>query len=411
MNEIQSHMHPSRLIHIIAIVLLQIGCTSKKITPIQFQARDYEFNQAIRKVLSKSIDVSYGATKYSFVSEHHKLLQTLEINDTVKIPLSDSIWSTMISQYHLTSAKDYIVGKAKDYDIIMINENHYLPKHRHFLKTLLPDLYAQGYRLLALEAIGMLGDGTMYDKDLNDRGYPTIHTGFYTKEPEFSMLIREAISIGYHIIGYDEGSSYGYFGGDREERGAENILRQVDSLNHQSKLIILCGWDHLKEGHSGTYWEYALAERLKQKTKKDILSINQTEYNERLTLGFEKSLLQKLDLEHSSIFVHNKNNNPLDLSKDSTWYDLFVIHPRTKFVEGIPDWVLSEGSTWQFDLSKLLMEPPYKIFVFENKDAVEKASPIYVMESAIKESQIKVPTRGKSIKLVVKNHKESVLIE
>ena len=402
-------MNPSHLILFIAIVLLQIGCTSKKSTPIQFQSNDYEFNQEIAKIVSNSGDVSYGATRYSFVSEHYKLLKTLEINDTTKQSLPDSIWDTISDLYTAVPAKNYILDRAEQYDIIMINENHYVPRHRHFVKSLLEGMYERGFRYLALEAIGMLGDGTMYDKELNERGYPTIHTGFYTKEPEFSLLIREAISLGYHIIGYDEGSTFGYSGGDREQRGAENILRQLESLNPEGKLIVYCGWDHIKEGHSGTYWEYALAERLKQKTNKDVLTINQTEYSERLELNYEQPLMQRLDVQLPSVLVDNIGT-PLDISQDTSWYDIFIIHPRTKFENHIPSWILNEGPAVQYDLKKVAFEPPYKIFVFEKGDNVGIASPIYVMESLTKEPSLGIPSRGKSIKVVITNKKESTLI-
>lgn len=395
---------------IIFLVLVTISCNQKTVTPITFSSRDYEFNEEISNTLKQSGEVGFSATRFSFVSEHKKLLESLEYGDTVKHIMTNSEWGRLeISDNHL-NAKDYIVSKAKEHDIIMFNENHFLPRHRNFVRSLLPDLYELGYRYLAIEAIGMLGDGSMYDKDLIARGYPIIHTGHYIKEPEFSMLIRTAIEHKYSIIGYDEGSSYGYSGGEREERGANNILSQMELDGNQGKLIVLCGWDHLKEGKSGTYWEYALAERLKQKTNKDPLTINQTEYNERLNRGYEKSLMQKIETDES-IVLTKIDKQPLDLSTDTSWYDAFVIHPRTKFKVGMPNWILEEGPIKKYNLSDLDIMLPAKILVFDSKDDVSLASPIYVCEVSDNKEKIIIPTRGKKIKLVVTNKKESVLIE
>ena len=384
------------------------ACDQQSIHSIEFDSRGYEMNSEIEASFISSNEVGLTATRYSFVSEYQKLLQTLEKNDSIKNTLEESTWDALNSK--TISADDYILQQAANHEIIMFNENHYLPRHRHFVKTLLPKLYNLGYRYLALEAIGMLGDGNMFDVDLAERGYPMKYTGHYLKESEFSSLVRKAIELNFHIIGYDEGSRHGYSGGAREVRGAENILSQIDSIGNLGKLIVLCGWDHLREGNSGTYWEYALAERLKQKTNNDPLTINQTEYNERLHREYEEPLMQKIETNQSIILV-DQNNHPIDLAEDTAWYDAFVIHPRTKFKHGIPNWILEEGPIKKFSLSKITFEPPYKIFVFESGDDVKLAAPIFVSEHKEKNEKVIVPTRGKKIKLVVTNMKESVLIE
>ncbi len=392
---------------IILTILFGLSCNRQSVKSIEYQSNGYDFNDEIINTLNQTEEIAFCATSFSFVSEYELLLKTLEKKAKPKKVLSDSTWLEITSNYKNIKAEDFILEKAKEHEIIMFNENHFIPKHRNFVKKMLPKLFKLGYRNLAIEAIGMLGDGTMYDKELTNRGYPIVHTGHYIKEPEFSLLIREAINLGFNIIGYDEGSSFGYGGADREERGAENIISQI---NNKDKLIVLCGWDHLKEGNSGTYWDYALAERLKQKTGKDPLTLNQTEYTERFNREFEKPLLQRVEVNESTILV-NSNNEPLDLSKDISWYDAFIIHPRTKFVNGIPNWVLEEGEIKEYDFSNLKIKTPFKIFVFESTDDIKLASPIFVSEVSNINKKIEIPTRGKNIKLIVTNKKESLLIE
>ena len=379
-------------------------------TPIKFDTKDYQFEKEITATLEQNKDISFSATRFSFVSAHEKLLKSLERNSELQEPLSDSVWNAINLEFTPINADDHILAEAESHDIIIFNENHYLPRHRNFVSSLLSELYEQGYRFLALEAIGMLGNGNMFDVKMAARGYPMRYTGFYTKEPEFSMLIRRAIDLGFHIIGYDEGSSFGYSGGEREARGAENIIRQLSESGVEGKLVVLCGWDHLREGESGTYWEYALAERLHQKTGKDPLTVNQTVYNERLTKEYEEPLMQMLDNSESIVLV-NKQGESIDLTENTTWYDMFVFHSRTKFNYGIPDWVLKDGPTRIVDHTKVGITYPLKVFVFQKDDDVAIAAPIYVTEVNSQNDELTVPSRGLQIKVVVSNGTESYLIE
>lgn len=392
-----------------SLIVLSIGCSQNIISPISYDSRDYEFNEEILKVLSEGGDVGFSATRFSFVSEYKQILETYERSDSIQSILPDSVWKKLSGNLLNSNAQEYILQKATEHEILMFNENHFLPRHRNFVKRLLSDLYNLGYRYLAIEAIGMLGDGTMWDKELVERGFPLKYTGHYIKEPEFSLLLREAMALNFHIIGYDEGSRFGFSGGEREERGAMNILTQMDSIGTDGKLIVLCGWDHIKEGSSGSYWEYALAERLKQKTSKDPFTINQTEYNERVNRSMEHPLMQRVEAEESLILMR-EDIESLNLIEDPNWYDSFVIHPRTKYKDGIPIWILEEGPIMKFDLSKVELETPFKVFAFESSDEVEMAAPIYVCEVNDVNQKVLIPTRGKEIKLVVTDKNTSFLI-
>lgn len=100
------------------------------------------------------------------------------------------------TDYELQPAKKYIVEKAKSEKIIIINEAHNQPLHRVFTTTLLNELYALGFRYCAIEALSE-------DSLLNIDKYPKWTTGYYSAEPQFGNLIREALSIGYKLIAYE----------------------------------------------------------------------------------------------------------------------------------------------------------------------------------------------------------------
>ena len=56
---------------------------------------------------------------------------------------------------------------------------HHVPRDRAFLLTLLRGLYERGFRYFAAETLNPKDTG------LQARGYPTLQTGYYTREPVF----------------------------------------------------------------------------------------------------------------------------------------------------------------------------------------------------------------------------------
>ena len=62
---------------------------------------------------------------------------------------------------------------------------------------LLPQLRAEGFDYFAVE--------TLYQTDtaLAARGYPTADSGFYTAEPISAEMVRTALKLGFHVVGYE----------------------------------------------------------------------------------------------------------------------------------------------------------------------------------------------------------------
>jgi hypothetical protein len=388
----------------IFILLLFSACRSKVPKEIHFDLGDYQFNSAIEQLLNQTNDGGLAATRYSFVSENKKLIAALSTNADTIAPISQKSWESIQNQYSFHDAKEYIIKEAGKYDFLLINEAHFIPQHRNFVRQLIPELSQLGYSNLALEGIGMMSAGGQYDQEIELRGYPTTRTGFYIKEPEFGNLIREAVNHGFTIIGYDEGS-----GEEREILGAKNILNAIQ--NSKGKTIVLCGWDHIKEVETGTYWEYALAGRIRQYTNKDVLTVNQTVYYEREERIFEDSVYQWVEVNDPKVLL-DSNGASFDVQKNKEWYDIFIFHPRTKYQNGIPDWILKTNEIINFKLTDTELDCPCKIFVFDRRDDINKAVPIYIMEVEYMPKKVHVPTLGAhNIKVVISNKNKSFLIE
>lgn len=134
-----------------------------------------------------------GATELSFSGYYQDVLHTWDKNGLRKpnTTVEDSLYFVNTKKLN---AKDYILEQSKNTDIIIINEAHHMAQHRMFTKSLLKDLYANGYRYLGLEAL--------FETTINYRKYPVIESGYYTKEPEFGNLIAEALKLGFTLFNY-----------------------------------------------------------------------------------------------------------------------------------------------------------------------------------------------------------------
>lgn len=392
-------------IRFIIFFLLIIGCKSDKIEEIYFDLGDYKFNSEIEYYLKQTKDSGFAATDFSFVSEHKKIINSISLySDTIKT-INPEHWEAIKKQYAPQDAIEFILNKSKDHDFILINEAHYIPQHRNFVSRLLKGLSLNGYKYLALEGFGKVKKGRILNKRIEQKGHPTIHLGTYIKEPEFGNLIREAIELDYSFIGYDQGA-----GEEREMNGARNILNAIDEDGNKGKTLVLCGWDHIKEGETGNYWGYALAQRIKEYAGLDPLTINQTQYSEMQTTVLEDSLYQMTNFEQPTVMLDIKQES-IDLERDKNWYDIFVFHPRTKYFKAVPNWILHTKKLKEFSLPNIEIDSPFKILLYEESDDIETAVPVYIKELAKLQTKIKMPVdESKEYKLVLTNKNRAYLI-
>jgi hypothetical protein len=231
--------------------------------------------------------------------------ETLNIIDT------KAITSNIISK---------IINDAKENKLIMINENHYFPNHRLFVLELLPKLKEIGYETIALEALSPKQDSLL---NLNS-GYPKLQTGFYTKEQNYSNLIRKAKELDFTFVGYENRDKTI----DREVGQAENLYNKTFKKNPNKKVIVLLGIDHLleKETPEGKEW---MAKVFIDKYSINPLTISQTHLNHyRSEIKENYSLIEGKEFKNhilNSIDYILINNN----SKNTMFNDFF--HYKNNF--------------------------------------------------------------------------------
>ncbi|MGI4833347.1 MAG: hypothetical protein ACRYFK_07780 [Janthinobacterium lividum] len=146
--------------------------------------------------------------------------------------------------------------------VVMFNEEHTQPRGRWLVGSLLPALYRQGFRYLALEALEAADSA-----GLRQRGYPVAASGFYTNEPHFGNLIRQARQLGFRLIAYDALSA------DRERDEARNLIAATLGPHPQARVVVLAGHGHINEASSAQ----SMAAWVHKLTGIDPLTIEQTQ--------------------------------------------------------------------------------------------------------------------------------------
>jgi len=166
-------------------------------------------------------------------------------------------------------AMDMLPKLTKDRRVVILNEVHDNPETRLLAYALLGPLREQGFDTVALETI------SNDDSALGSRGYPVFKSGYYTREPTMARLVREALRLGFHVVGYDSLSAGGNDVALREQAQAEQLAKIVSSgAGH--RVFVVAGMAHAYK-KAGTYLQGVdpMAARLAAILKTDPLSIDQ----------------------------------------------------------------------------------------------------------------------------------------
>ena len=319
----------------------------------------------------------------TYVGAYQELYERNKYQDSTIVEAMEEITKT----YSPTNAKELILKMASAEQLVIINESHHRPEHRKFTADLLSDLYKQGFRYLALEAImsNSRSEFTKYpenkyylgDTTITERGYPLMKpcSGTYVKEPAFGNMIREALSLGYQIVGYEK------LGKERELYQAKNLAR-IFEYDPSAKMVIHCGYGHLIESPAKrkNRTDTLMAAHLKAITNINPLTIDQTNYyyltdiNEIVFNETSATSPQCLTLNDTIFKSH--------LAEQQNYWDMTVFHPPIEYTEGRPHWLTLDSKNKKFvlDASKIVIDYPIRIKLHEAEDRLD-AVPIDILES------------------------------
>ncbi|WP_300977369.1 hypothetical protein, partial [Flavobacterium sp.] len=211
---------------------------------------------------------------------------------------------------------------AKNNQIIILNEDHYYPKHRLFAMQLLNILKQNGYEYLSAEAFSLSEKSKLV---------PNYDNGHYIGEPYFAHFLRRAKELNFKIVGHENEDE----NVDREIGQANQIMKVLKS-NPDAKIFIYVGHSHL-EKESKKRW---MASYLKEYSKINPITINQVKIISNTVedlIMIPREFLDNKIKSSSSADYFIVNNIKTDLKaiyKDKEFKDIVL---KSKFLKKFKD--------------------------------------------------------------------------
>ncbi len=296
---------------------------------------------------------------YATVLATEKMSYDSKLTDSLKKIISKQ--TDLLTGIEFRDAKKYILERARHQKVVMINEAHNKPLHRAFTASLLEDLYALGFRYFAMEALNQFPNASL--KQVN------ILTGHYTCEPMAGELVRKAISIGFTLVAYDD-SAYLHTTNQRSYAEADNI-NQVLKKDPTAKILVYTGYANNEEGATSDD-RIPMAAYFKIISGIDPLTIDQSELTEQSTSEYGSAIYDQINqkFSFSTPVVPLKNSRPKDLF-DLNLYDIYIMHPVTKYRNGRAIWNSMNGTKKETPVQPIY-QSLFMIQAFYDKEYIEK---------------------------------------
>lgn len=355
------------------LILFSLLCCScsgkfKKIEPI---VHPYKLSSQIEEYLKTNKvpqRFQVAGAMYMDIGNFSKMQSTMNTSNWDTIPKSREEMDIFFSKYKSEEALPFVKSKIKNEQIVIINEAHHQPFHRIFTLELLEELYDLGFRYFGLETLDER------DTTLNQRKYPNTDSGFYTKEPQFGELVREALKFGFQLFAYEKIEE----GLDREVEQAKNIQKMIDK-DPSGKFLIHCGFTHAAEGQVPG-WGKAMAGRLKEFTGINPLTINQSDFTEASDKSSEDPLYQNLDPKYTSVYLDSLGES-YKYEPAPDYFDIMIFNKRTKMKNNRPEWVFHSGKKpIELKLTDLDIKLPALVMAFYPDEDYTKAVPADIQE-------------------------------
>ena len=240
-----------------------------------------------------------------------------------------------------TSAVSYIAGRAAEHRFVIVNERHHVSSDRLLTMSLLEPLREQGFRYFAAE-------GVWHGDAIQDRGYPVSNTGYYVKDVVFAEMIRQALALGYTVVGYEHeaGQLPVEEMNDQQARDywqAHNLIARTVGSDETGKVLVHCGYAHAYESRSDRWTP--MAHYLRQAAGIDPLTIDQTQLSERATPANEHPVRRAADgrglISGEPVVLVDETGTLVPIDGPSV--DIRVVGLRTQYEAGRPSWMRMGG--------------------------------------------------------------------
>lgn len=236
------------------------------------------------------------------------------------------------------SAVDYITAAAAGRRILVVNEAHHRPQTRLLTLALLPKLRAQGFDHFAIEGLDPADTG------LAARGYPTEKSGYYTQEPLYGEIVREALRLGFVVHAYEPQDAGRMAPQDRETAQAQ-ALREILAKDPGARLFVHAGYAHADKA-PGRLPEHArpMAAELWRLTGTEPYTVDQTMLGSgdmSDAASPYRHMVESFPIRASSVLVPRKGGPAWSYRPE--YHDLTVLLPRADPSEMRPGWLSRDG--------------------------------------------------------------------
>ena len=187
----------------------------------------------------------------------------------------------------LEAVLDEITARARDTRVVIVNESHYVTRHRDFSRRLIERLSPLGYTVFAAEDFVNIDGAPDPVKLLEGKSWIPTDIGYYIADPSFGALVGRARALGFRLAAYeqvhiptqirdtDRNRSIAL----RESAQAANLAAILAEMGDEEKLVVHVGYSlaresvEFEEDGFETAW---MAARLARLTGIDPLTIAQT---------------------------------------------------------------------------------------------------------------------------------------
>lgn len=248
-------------------------------------------------------------------------------------------------------AIDSILGSLEQHTLVIINEDHKMPRDRNFILKLLKALKAKGFTHYAAETF-------QHSVNDNDLDYASAQDGYYSNEPIYGRLISYAKKERFQLIAYEQTAEQRLSDtatrieriNARENAQSDNLISSVLEANPKTKILVHVGHSHVAETpiprrnqESGIKWMAAL---LKEKTGINPFTLTQTACH---ITGEVPQLISE---------VYDKNNTSVNF-----YTDYAIGHRPLNFTNNRPN--------WRREIGDLDVAIPASLMTFEQPILIE----------------------------------------
>lgn len=349
-----------------------LSCSSDQ-KAINNLSDNYLFSSEILELPVADID---RATEFSSIGQYEK---SLEFNSGGCPPpdYGTNYLERFEKDYSAVPADEFIIEQAGTTSIAMINGGYRMALYPMFVTNLLEGLYDKGYRHLGLEGICqdiLPGDDLRYLDNVKG------------KEPRFANLIRRALDLGFTVFKVDSL-------GKKDSDQVEELKKRMEQYPDE-KILIYVSSGHSIEAQLHESIGKTLANKIREEINVNPLTIGQLSYTEKTSAYYERFLYKNISVVEPVVFVNAEGASYYD-KRVPGWNDIHVFHPRSKYYQGRPLWLVSSGNELvSVDVSKSGLKLPIMVYAIDEGEQKADAIPYDVVEvtEASKDAVLFLPT-------------------